>query len=163
MCESSEPVRFQQNGAIWNLEWIPEANGVPNGTPHGSAAICFTKDHGVVLVSHDFGKKWEFPAGRAEPGENWLQTVKREVMEEACALTETATVLGFSRGKCLSGPEKGLVLVRACFKASVILREWDPKFETTDRQLVQLSDVLDYIYIPKGAESVYKQWINHTT
>ena len=51
-------------------------------------------------------------------GEDWRATLEREVLEEACASVEEATLLGFAKGVCASeGPEEGLVLVRALWHA----------------------------------------------
>jgi hypothetical protein len=38
---------------------------------------------------------------------------EREIMEEACARVTGARLLGFVRGRCADGREKGLVLVRS--------------------------------------------------
>ena len=47
------------------------------------------------------GVAWEFPQGRPEEGEDWRATLDREVLEEACASVEEATLLGFARGVCI--------------------------------------------------------------
>ena len=59
------------------------------------------------------GVAWEFPQGRPEKGEDWRATLDREVLEEACAPVEEATLLGFAKGVCIKDPEEGLVLVRS--------------------------------------------------
>ena len=67
------------------------------------------------------GSSWDFPAGRPEGDEDWRATLDREVLEEACASVEEATLLGFSKGVCIRGPEEGLVLVRSLWCAVVSL------------------------------------------
>jgi hypothetical protein len=47
---------------------------------------------------------------RPEPGETWEQTLRREMDEEACATVTGARLLGFTHGRCLTGPERGTVL-----------------------------------------------------
>jgi ADP-ribose pyrophosphatase YjhB (NUDIX family) len=66
------------------------------------------------MVSGD-GDRWGLPGGRPEPGEDWADTLRREVREEACATVTGCRLLGFSRGVCVRGSEAGLVLVRALF------------------------------------------------
>jgi ADP-ribose pyrophosphatase YjhB (NUDIX family) len=56
----------------------------------------------VVLISPD-GRRWGWPGGRPEAGEDWLQTLRRELLEEACAEVEQARLLGFTRSACLAG------------------------------------------------------------
>lgn len=117
---------------------------IPEGTSHGSEGVCITPTGDVVLVSRN-GRRWEFPAGRPEGDETWEQTLRREVHEEACSSVRAAELLGFSRGECLSGPEKGLVLVRAIWRAEVDLGRWEPRFEMSHRQVVVPSDLASAI------------------
>jgi hypothetical protein len=55
----------------------------------------------------------------SEPGESWEQTLRREMDEKACATVVGARLLGFTRGQCVAGPERGLVLVRSVWRADV--------------------------------------------
>ena len=83
-------------------------------------------DGEVVLISPD-GQRWGWPGGRPEPGESWEQTLRREILEEACATVTCARLLGFVRGRCVSGREQGLVLVRSIWRAEVrLLPSWGP-------------------------------------
>jgi ADP-ribose pyrophosphatase YjhB (NUDIX family) len=126
---------FRSNGQEWLVAWHPASLPPPDGTLHGSAAICFTPNGDVVLVTED-GETWGLPGGRPEGDEDWRITLDREVLEEACAMVERATLLGFSRGVCTSGPQQGLVLVRSFWRAEVNLLPWQPDFEITGRLLV---------------------------
>jgi ADP-ribose pyrophosphatase YjhB (NUDIX family) len=96
----------------------------------------------VVLISPD-GTIWDLPAGRPEPGESWEQTLHREMDEEACATVAAARLLGFTRGQCVAGPERGLVLIRSVWRADVELRPWQARFETADRRVVAPAAVAD--------------------
>jgi ADP-ribose pyrophosphatase YjhB (NUDIX family) len=81
-----------------------------------------------------------FPAGRPEEGESWEETLRREMLEEACAIVGRARLLGFSRGACVAGPEEGLVLVRSMWRAEVQLEPWEPRFEIPHRRVVTATD-----------------------
>jgi ADP-ribose pyrophosphatase YjhB (NUDIX family) len=96
----------------------------------------------VVLISPD-GTIWDLPAGRPEPGESWEQTLHREMNEEACAMVVAARLLGFTRGQCVAGPERGLVLVRSVWRADVELRPWEARFEIADRRVVAPAAIED--------------------
>src|SRR3954469_3253949 len=122
------------DGQRWLVSWHSSGDA-PDGKPHGSAGICVTDQNEVVLISSD-GRAWDFPAGRPEVGEDWEQTLRREVLEEACAVVTRARLLGFSRGRCVEGAESRLVLVRAVWWAEVRLLEWSPRFETRFRCVV---------------------------
>ena len=93
----------------------------------------------VVLVSED-GTAWGLPGGRPEGDEDWRQTLEREVLEEACARVQHARLLGFSRGVCHSGPEKGLVLVRAFWVSTVTVDDWEPQFEMKERAFLSVAE-----------------------
>jgi ADP-ribose pyrophosphatase YjhB (NUDIX family) len=102
--------------------------------------VC-VRDGRVVLVSSD-GQRWGLPGGRPEPAERWVDTLRREVAEEACAKVTSARLLGFTRGECVRGPETGLVLVRSMWQAEVHMRRWAPRFEIAHRRLVPADEAL---------------------
>ncbi len=80
------------------MAWHP-APEAPPGTRHGSAGVCVARDH-VVLVSSD-GDRFGLPGRRPEPGDDWADTLRREVREEACATVTDCRLLGFSRSVCV--------------------------------------------------------------
>ena len=138
----------------WQSTWCPPTD-VPSGTAHGSAGVCLA-DGKIVLVTDD-GQHWQLPGGRPEDGEDWADTLDREVQEEACATVLRRRLLGFSRGVCLRGPEAGLVLVRALWRADVRLDDWSPEYEMTQRRLVPQHDLWNTLTIPAGYEPIYRR------
>jgi ADP-ribose pyrophosphatase YjhB (NUDIX family) len=148
-----EPITVRSNGGTWFIEWHPPVS-VPPGTRHGANAFCVTHDNQVVLISND-GDRWGWPGGRPEGDESWEQTLRREILEEACALVCRARLLGFCRGECTSGPEQGRVLVRSIWRADVELMAWEPRFEIRHRRLVPADDLLAYLCIEEGFEALY--------
>jgi ADP-ribose pyrophosphatase YjhB (NUDIX family) len=142
------------DGQDWRVAWHPPPNA-PLGTPHGSAAVCLAGDQ-VVLVSDD-AQRWGLPGGRPERGEDWADTLRREVLEEACAEVADARLLGFSRGVCVRGREAGLVLVRAHWRAQVGLHPWQPRFEMLARRLVAIGEAFGRMWIPDGYAPMYRR------
>ena len=125
---------FRSNAQDWMVSWHTPGRA-PEGTAHGSAGICLAPGEEVVMVSSD-GLHWDFPAGRTEGVESWEETLRREVREEACARLLEARLLGFSRGRCVRGKQVGEVLVRAFWRAEVVLEPWEPRFEIRQRRRV---------------------------
>lgn len=99
-----EELAHHDNGQDWIVSWHPPPVP-PAGTPHGAAGICLTGDGEVVLIK--FEGRWEIPAGRPEGDETWEETLRREMMEEACVAVIEARLLGFSRGQCIRGDQEG--------------------------------------------------------
>ena len=118
-------------GDRWLCSWHGPAS-VPDGKPHGAGGLCVTQAGDVVLITND-GERWDAPAGRPEPGETLEQTLRREVLEEACGRVVSARLLGFSKGHCVDGREAGLTLIRSLWRADVELMAWEPRFETKGR------------------------------
>ena len=127
-------IPIRSGGQQWLVSWHPPPEP-PDGTPHGAEGVCVTADGDIVVISPD-GIIWDLPAGRPEPGESWEQTLRREMDEEACATVVGVRLLGFTRGQCLTGPERGAVLVRSVWRADVELRPWEARFEIADRRIV---------------------------
>lgn len=132
------PVRSGEQD--WLVTWYP-ADDEPEGQCHGAAGICLTADNKIVLITQD-GTSWGLPGGRPEDGENWEDTMRREVKEEACVEVDKARLLGFSHGLCSRGHEEGLLLIRSLWLADAILLEWAPEPQILGRNLVPVDQVL---------------------
>jgi len=143
----------RSNGGDWLIAWHAPTTA-PQGTAHGANAFCVTADDRVVLISDD-GERWGWPGGRPEDDETWEQTLRREILEEACAAVVDARLLGFCRAVCLSGPEQGLVLVRSVWMAQVELLPWEPRFEIAHRRVVPATELLAHLWMEQGFEPIY--------
>lgn len=152
-----EEVAFYANGGDWVATWHPPEEE-PEGQAHGATGICVVDGDQIVLVSED-GEMWGFPGGRTEEGETWRQTLEREMDEEACARVKSARLLGFSRGECTSGAEKGLVLVRSLWRADVELAEWEPRFEIPHRRIIAAGELSEHLFLPEGVEPIFRRML----
>ena len=155
VARDGEEFAVQSNGSNWLIAWHSPVS-IPDGKPHGANAFCVTADGGVVLISND-GERWGWPGGRPEADESWEQTLRREILEEACAIVGDARLLGFCRGVCLTGPEAGLVLVRSIWRAEVELMPWEPRFEIAHRCLVPQHELHLRLWIEQGFEPIYRR------
>ncbi len=160
MLDDGQEIEIETAGQCWLVSWYspPQA---PEGRPHGSAGLCVAGND-LVLVTAD-GVTWDFPAGRPEGDESWEETLRREMMEEACAVVTDARLLGFSRGHCVAGDEKGLVLVRSIWLAQIRLLDWEPRFEIRQRRCVSKDLALGYVpreYLPVWARAFHEARLN---
>ena len=153
MLQDNDEIEITSGGQRWLARWHP-ANDAPDGHPHGSAGICVPGGAEVVFVSKD-GLSWDFPAGRPERNESWEDTLRREMREEACVLVQEPKLLGFSRGRCIKGPEQGLVLVRAIWRTNVRLLPWKADFEMIARKTVPFHQAISLT--PSAYHAVWKR------
>ena len=153
--EDREEFAVRSNGGDWIVSWYSPVD-VPIGTRHGAAGICLTAVGGLVLISND-GERWGLPGGRPEDQESWEQTLHREVLEEACAKVVEARLLGFTQGRCISGPEAGLVLVRSMWQADVELANWKPQFEIAYRRVVPAKAWSAHLWIDDGFAPIFRR------
>jgi 8-oxo-dGTP pyrophosphatase MutT (NUDIX family) len=150
-----EEVAVPANGGDWKMAWHPPGDAPP-GKPHGANAFCVTADGQVVLISPD-GSRWGWPGGRPQSGESWEDTLRRELLEEACATVTDARLLGFVRSRCLAGHEEGLVLVRSIWRAQVTLLPWQPEHEIMFRRVVPAHGLARHLWMENGAEPIYSR------
>ena len=148
--------RFTSRGQDWLCTWHPAASPRPAGKNHGSSGVCFTPEGQVILVTQN-GSAWGLPEGRPEGDEDWRQTLDREVLEEACARVQTATLLGVTSGLCTRGHEEGLILIRSVWHAVVVLDDWDPKFEMVQRRLVSPAEALAEMALSGYPAAIYRR------
>lgn len=140
MARYGDRLPIRSGGQDWLVSWHQPPHPPP-GIPHGAEGVCVTPAGEVVLISRD-GRTWELPAGRPEPDETWEDTLRREVLEEACVTIRSAKLLGFARGECVAGHELGRILVRSAWRANVDVGRWRPHHEITHRRIVPAGEVM---------------------
>jgi ADP-ribose pyrophosphatase YjhB (NUDIX family) len=79
---------------------------------------------------------WNLPGGTVEPGEELLETLVREVAEEACARVIQAEYLASQHVHDPDDPFGRTSYFQSRWWARVELDRWAPRFETTERRLV---------------------------
>lgn len=118
----------------------------------------FNEKGELLIVRNE--KTWTIPGGHPEAGETYLETLNRELMEEACATLQDINYLGAV--EVVEGDETYYQL-RYTAKVKDLLpfkQEW----EISERLFVKLEDLPKYISWSKGVtfsaqiESAKKFW-----
>ncbi|MDG6103139.1 NUDIX domain-containing protein [Dactylosporangium aurantiacum] len=136
------PLAARGNGQDWLVSWHPPGER-PAGRAHGANGVCLAGAE-LVLISHD-GVHFGLPGGRPEGDETDLETLCREMREEACVRVAEARLLGHVRSECVAGHELGLVLVRSFWCAEVLVGDWRPAHEVGHRRIVPAAAARDEV------------------
>ncbi|WP_327003449.1 NUDIX domain-containing protein [Dactylosporangium sp. NBC_01737] len=137
------PLAAYGNHQDWRVSWHPPGSR-PEGRAHGANGVCLGAA-GLVLISHE-GVHFGLPGGRPEGDETDLETLCREMREEACVRVVEARLLGFTRSECVAGHELGLVLIRSFWRAEVLIDPWEQRFEVPHRRVVPAAAALDEVW-----------------
>ena len=143
LLQDGEEIEICSRGHHWIASWHSPA-AAPDGRPHGAAGICVNRDGEAVIISTD-GILWDFPAGRPEGDEDWEQTLRREMLEEACAVVTEARLLGYARGRRVEGAVIGAPTVRSIWLAQVEVLDWNPQFEIRFRRVVPALEAIKLV------------------
>ncbi len=112
----------------------------------------FNDKNQLLIVKN--GDTWTIPGGHPEKGETQIETLSRELMEEACVILRDIKYLG-----CVEVVEKNEVYYQLRYTAKVkeilpFTKEW----ETNERLFVDLKDLSKYIKWANGI--TFKAQIN---
>lgn len=104
----------------------------------------FNENNQLLIVKN--GNTWTIPGGHPEANETYLQTLERELMEEACVTVDTPNYLG-----AVEVVENEDVYYQLRYTARVkevlpFIQEW----EICERKFVDLEDLPQYIKWAKG-------------
>ena len=129
------------SSGTWRVS-LHSPDAKPEGAPHGSEAICMIDDTQTVLVRNVNGRL-NTPGGHPEPGESSVETMIREVKEEAVAEVTSSKLIAYARSECLEGERKGHIMIRDMYIARVNLLPWvQPDLEIEERLIVPLADLV---------------------
>ena len=143
---------------------MEQANWVMPTHIIAAAGIVLNEQQEVLMVKHNHAG-WVFPGGQVEVGENVIEAVKREVMEETgisievgelfCAASNSAKYPGYNGVKEI--PTK-LMLDFICKYTGGTPR---PSDENSESRFVPKEDALEMITAPAAIER-YKAYLEYT-
>ncbi len=125
------------------VSWLDPAHGPPDELVGRAEAVAVTEEGHIVVVADSDEQLWQCPGGRREPGESLEDTLRREVLEEACARVTASELVGFQRFRHLTGGRAGRVTTDAMFWVRVQAEPFAPRFETCARRLLPLAAARD--------------------
>jgi ADP-ribose pyrophosphatase YjhB (NUDIX family) len=125
--------------------WLDPAHGPPDDLIQRAEAVAFTEGGELVAVADGDTRLawWSLPGGRREPWERVEETLRRELLEEACVHMQTSELLGFVCLRHLNGERAGRVTTDALFWARVEMLPFEPTFEPHARRELSLAAARD--------------------
>lgn len=118
----------------------------------------FNDKNELLIVKN--GKTWTIPGGHPEPNESQLETLEREIMEEACITIKDIRYIG-----AVEVVENGQTYYQLRYTAKVSdILPFKNEWETSERLFVSLEKLNEYISWSNGItfsqqiESAKKVW-----
>jgi ADP-ribose pyrophosphatase YjhB (NUDIX family) len=103
------------------------------------SAYVYNDDNQLLIVRND--KTWTIPGGHPESGEAFVETLERELMEEACVTLKDVKYLG-----AVEVVEFGETYYQLRYTAKVLdVLPFDTEWEINERRFVNLEDLPNYI------------------
>ena len=134
---------YEQISSDCKIYWKEKFNLTNENYTQVSGYI-FNENNQLLIVKN--GNHWTIPGGHPEAGENQLDTLNREIKEEACVTVKDINYLGAV--EVVEG-DRTYYQMRYTAKINEIypfIQEW----ETNERRFVDLSELENYIKYSKG-------------
>ncbi len=134
---------YEQISSNCKIYWEEKINLTDENYTQVSGYI-FNEKNQLLIVKND--DHWTIPGGHPELGENQLDTLNREIMEEACITVKDINYLGAV--EVIEG-DRTYYQMRYTAKINEIY-PFIQKWETSERMFVNLSELENYIKYSKG-------------
>ena len=139
-------------------EWV-----MPTHIIAAARVVTNSKDEVLMVKTHNSG--WVFPGGQVEVGENVIDAVKREIMEEAGIEVEVGEVFCIASNTCKYPGWNGVKEIPTKIMLDFICKETGgtprPSEENSETMYVAKEKVLDMITAPAIIER-YKAYLEYT-
>lgn len=140
--DNSEIIIFGNQS--YEFIWV-EGGDAPVEHVSQVSGYVFDKHKNVLIVKN---KNWTIPGGHPEQGETYIETLEREVREEACVEMENISYLGCVK---VTEVETKEIKYQLRFTATVShVSDFKEKYETSERLFVNPDNLGEYILWAKG-------------
>lgn len=125
------------------IRWIDKFK--LNGEKYTQVSGYIYNEKNQLLIVKN-GDNWTIPGGHPEPGETQVQTLERELIEEACVTLKDIIYLG-----AVEVVENGETYYQLRYTAKVLeVLPFDTEWEVDEREFVRLENLPNYIKWSKG-------------
>ena len=145
-----ETVTFSDK--TYQFTWI-HGGEIPQENVSQVSGYVFDQNKQLLIVK---SKNWTIPGGHPEEDEDYIKTLKREVMEEAMIEIDTIKYLG-----CVKVLDLKTNIVNYQLRFTAVpsrVYEFEKKFETSKRLFVKIEELTEYI--PWASGEVFSAEVN---
>ena len=139
-------------GRHFEVTWMQGEDLPPLDQITQVSSMCFTSVNQIALISTD-GKRWNIPGGHPEPKESLEQTLRREVLEEACCEIYDPFLLGWQHVRDI---QDNSVHFQMRYFCRIRIQPFDPKHEIRHRKFVRPDEFL--AMLSYGHSAIAKEW-----
>lgn len=129
-----------------------------------AAAGIVINDKNEILMVKTYRSGWVFPGGQVEVGENVIDAVKREIMEETGVDVEVGEVFCISSNTCKHPGYNGVIEVPTKIALDFICRLKNgkprPSSENSESSFFPKESILELIQVPAIVER-YKAYLEY--
>ena len=134
---------YEQISTNCKMKW-QEGFEITNQKYTQVSGYVFNSDNQLLIVKN--GNTWTVPGGHPEQGETQLDTLNRELMEEACVTLDSINYLG-----AVEVVENGETYYQLRYTAKVKeLLPFNQEWEISERLFINLEDLPKYIKWANG-------------
>ncbi len=121
--------------------------------------LVFNEKNQILIVHNCKNKLWQLPGGKPEKGENYYQTLCRELVEEANIILDKSSIIDGFYQNVYKNDELSCIQLRCCARPKVINKFIsDPDESITEIKWIDIVEIDSYLPWGKALDCIFVMW-----